>query len=188
VGSITPSDDPKTAERRRLTNPGVTITRARESDLPGMLAIYNDVIATSTAVYTEQAATLDERRAWFDAKARDGFPILVAVDDSGVVGFASYGTFRPWSGFDSSVEHSVHVRSDRRRQGIGRRLVSELVELAAAQGKHALIGGVDADNTASIRMHERLGFQVVGRMPEVARKFDRWLTMVLLQRLLEPPR
>jgi phosphinothricin acetyltransferase len=171
-----------------MTKAAVTIARATESDLPGMLAIYNDVIATSTAVYTEKASTLEERRAWFDARARDGFPILVALDDSGVAGFASYGTFRPWSGFDSSVEHSVHVRSDRRRRGIGRRLVSELVTLATAQGKHVLIGGVDADNTASIRMHERLGFELVGRMPEVARKFDRWLTMVLLQRLLEPPR
>src|SRR5207244_1286161 len=89
------------------------VRAASEDDLAGVLAIYNDVIATSTAVYTSEPATLTERDAWFAARRSQGFPVLVAVDGGEVLGFASFGEWRgAWPGYRYTVEHSVHVRGD----------------------------------------------------------------------------
>lgn len=155
-------------------------------DLPGLLAIYNDVIATSTAVYSDVPTTLAERREWWQARQRQGYPVLVARDASGVVGFATFGDFRSWPGYRHTVEHTVHVRADRRGRGIGSALVRALVPRAVALGKHVMIGAVDAANQGSIRMHERLGFARAAELREVGRKFDRWLDLVFLQLTLGP--
>jgi L-amino acid N-acyltransferase YncA len=160
------------------------IRDANDDDVPGILAIYNDVIATSTAVYREDPATLDDRQQWFAARRTQGYPILVAADDSGIVGFATYGDFRPWPGYRFSVEHTVHVRADQRGRGVGTALMRVLVERAVDQGKHVMIGGVDADNEASLRFHERLGFERVAHLRQVGFKFGRWLDLVFLQRIL----
>jgi phosphinothricin acetyltransferase len=110
------------------------------------------------------------------------YPVLVAVDDSGVIGFATFGDFRAWPGYRFTVEHSVHIRADRRGSGIGTQLLGALFPRAAALGKHMMIAGVDAANTSSIRFHERLGFEQAGCLREVGHKFDRWLDLVFLQR------
>ena len=129
--------------------------------------------------------TVEERLDWLRSRLRDSHPVVVARDGPGtVLGFASYGDFRPWPGYRSSVEHSVHVAAGHRRRGVGRRLVEELVERARRDGKHVMIAGIDRENDASLRLHEQLGFREVGRLPEVARKFDRWVDLVLLQRTL----
>jgi L-amino acid N-acyltransferase len=161
-----------------------TIGEAGEDDLPGLLAIYNDVIATSTAVYSDVPVTLEDRRQWWRARVAQGYPVLVARDGAGVAGFASFGDFRSWPGYRYTVEHSVHVRQDGRGRGAGSLLVQALFPRAAALGKHVMIAGVDADNAASIRFHARLGFQACGHLREVGRKFDRWLDLVFLQRRL----
>ncbi len=161
------------------------IRDAGVDDVPGILAIYNDVIATSTAVYREDPATLDDRRQWFDARLAQGYPILVAVDDSGIAGFASYGDFRSWPGYRFTVEHTVHIRAGQRGQGVGTRLMQALIERAVAQGKHVMVGGVDADNEASLRFHERLGFVRAARLQQVGFKFGRWLDLVFVQRILD---
>jgi L-amino acid N-acyltransferase len=162
----------------------MTVRDADETDLTGILAIYNDVIRTSTAVYREIPSTLDERRTWWQQRVAAGYPVLVATDDSGVCGFASFGDFRAWPGYRYSVEHSVHVRSDRRAHGIGTMLVSALVDRATRLGKHVMIAGIDAANAPSIRFHERLGFQPVGTFREVGFKFGRWLDLHFMQRTL----
>ena len=162
-----------------------TVRDATEADLPGILAIYNEVIATSTAVFSDRQVTLEERQAWFAARAGQGYPVLVETgDDGSVLGFASFGDFRAWPGYRHTVEHSVHVRADARGQGIGTALMPPLLERAADLGKHVVVAGVDADNAGSIRMHERLGFERAGQLRQVGRKFDRWLDLVLMQRLL----
>lgn len=158
------------------------------ADVPSILAITNDVIATSTAIYTETPATLEEREAWLRARQDLGYPVLVALDESGAVaGFATFGDFRAWPGYRYTIEHSVHVRADRRGQGIGSRLVASLLPRAAALGKHVIIAGIDAANAPSIRLHERLGFERVALFSEVGRKFGRWLDLVFLQRLIDAP-
>lgn len=162
----------------------ISIRPAVEGDLPAILAIYNDVIATTTAVYTETAATLEDRLEWFRARTVQGYPIFVADDGGEAVGYASFGDFRAWPGYRHTVEHSVHIRADRQGRGIGKALVSALFPLAAALDKHVIIAGIDADNAASLAMHERLGFTQAGRFSQVGRKFDRWLDLVFLQRFL----
>jgi phosphinothricin acetyltransferase len=124
----------------------VIVRDATESDVPAILAIYNDVLATSTAIFSEIPATLDERLQWLRARKALGYSVLVATDDSGVLGFASFGDFRSWPGYRYTVEHSVHVRADARGRGIGGALVRVLLERATALGKHVMVAGVDADN------------------------------------------
>jgi phosphinothricin acetyltransferase len=158
---------------------------AAEGDLAGLTAIYNDVIATSTAIYSSVPVTLEDRRNWWRARIASGYPVLVAVDQSGVTGFATFGDFRSWPGYRFTVEHTVHVRADRRGGGVGTRLVQALFPRATALGKHMMIAGVDAANTASIRFHERLGFDQAGLLREVGYKFDRWLDLVFLQRRID---
>jgi len=170
------------------------IRDATEQDMPAILEIYNEVIANTTAVYRELPATLEERVAWWQDRRASGYPLLVAVEDTAaaepsaagpVVGFATFGEFRAWPCYRHTVEHSVHVRADRRGCGVGRALVTALFPLAAGLGKHVMVAGVDADNAASIALHERLGFERVARFREVGRKFDRWLDLVFLQRYLD---
>ena len=162
----------------------LAIREASLDDLPAILAIYNDVVATSTAIYRDEPATLDDRRSWLAAREAEGHPVLVAIDGGELVGFAGFGGFRPWPGYRFTVEHSVHVRADRRGRGVGGALMRPLIARAAALGMHVMIAGIDADNAASIRFHERLGFARVAHMREVGFKFGRWLDSVLMQRAL----
>ena len=94
------------------------IEDATDADLPAVVAIYNEVIRTSTAIYREEPATLVERQAWNDTRKTNGYPLLVArTDDTPVAGFATFGDFRAWPGYRFTVEHSVHGRGDCRGQG-----------------------------------------------------------------------
>ena len=150
-----------------------------------LLNIYNEVIANTTAVYAERPVTLDDRLDWFRGRQRQKYPVLVATDESGVIGFASFGDFRAAPCYRFTVEHTVHVRADRRQRGVGRALLEALIPQAAALGKHVLIAGVDASNEGSMELHRRLGFEPVARFREVGRKFDRWLDLVFMQRFVD---
>jgi phosphinothricin acetyltransferase len=159
---------------------------AIEGDLPSILAIYNEVIVSSTAIYADDPVSLDNRLAWFAQQKERRFPVLVAIGpDEVIIGYSAFGEWRgAWPGYRHTVEHSVHVRADRRGAGAGRTLVEALFPRAAAMGKHVMIGGIDAANSASIRLHEKLGFQRVAHFREVGRKFDRWLDLIFVQRTL----
>jgi phosphinothricin acetyltransferase len=164
----------------------VQVRDATTADLDGILSIYNEVIANTTAVYAIKPVDRDDRAQWLVARQHAGYPILVAVGESQVLGFASFGDFRgQWNGYRFSVEHSVHVRAECRGQGVGSALVSALFPRALAMGKHVMIGGIDAANAASLRFHARLGFNKVAEFPEVGHKFGRWLDLVFMQRFLD---
>lgn len=163
------------------------IRPAGEADLPAITAIYNAVIATSTAIYMDDPVTLEDRGTWFAARRAAGYPLLVADDGDGVLGFATFGDFRAFPGYRHTVEHSVHIRADARGRGLGTALVSALFEPARALGKHVMIAGVDAANEGSIRMHERLGFERGAVLREVGRKFGRWLDLAFMQKFLDAP-
>lgn len=162
-----------------------TLREATPDDLPGIVEIYNQVIATSTAIFSDAPVTLESRRAWMAERQDKGYPVLVATDATGVIGLASFGDFRSFPGYRYSVEHSVHVRADARGRGLGVRLVEALYAPALKLGKHVMIGGIDAGNTGSLRFHERLGFVETGRMPEVGRKGGQWLGLVFMQKYLD---
>ena len=163
----------------------IEVRDAIADDLPAILEIYNDVIATTTAVYRDDPATLDDRQAWWQARVTQGYPVLVAHDDGTVLGFASFGDFRAWPGYRFTVEHTVHVRSDCRRRGVGHLLMTDVLRRGRELGKHVMVAGVDAENAGSIRFHERLGFERVGHLREVGFKFGRRLDLVFLQRMLD---
>lgn len=170
-----------------MMSAGIEIRDAVTEDLAAILSIYNDVIRTSDAVFTEQERTPGEQEAWWHDRVRAGLPVLVSVCDGQVAGFASYGPFRPWPGYRQTVEHSVYVRAGLRGGGHGKALLGELLSRAGAAGMHVMIAGVDAGNAASLGLHEAFGFQRVGRLGEVAIKHGRRLDLVLLQRRLENP-
>jgi L-amino acid N-acyltransferase YncA len=164
-----------------------TIRKALQDDVPSILGIYNEIIASSTAIYADDPVSLDNRMAWFAQQEERAYPVLVAIAPEGdVIGFSAFADWRgAWPGYRHTVEHSVHVRRDRRGAGVGRHLIEALFPYADALGKHVMIGGIDAANSASIRLHERLGFQQVAHFREVGRKFDRWLDLVFMQRVLD---
>ncbi|MEZ5841269.1 MAG: N-acetyltransferase family protein [Hyphomicrobiales bacterium] len=160
------------------------IRDARDGDLEAILAIYNDAVVNTTAIWNETLVDLENRRAWLAARQEAGFPVLVAADGAEVFGYASFGTFRPIDGFHPTVEHSIYIRPESRGRGIGGPLLEALVARAEALGKHVMVAAIDAGNDGSIRFHARNGFVEVGRMPEVGIKFGRRLDLVLLQRRL----
>jgi L-amino acid N-acyltransferase len=160
------------------------IREATLKDLPAILSIYNEVILTSTAVYCDQPVTLEERVRWYEGRREKDYPVLVAELDGQIAGYASFGDFRSFPGYRFSIEHSVHLAPAFRGRGIGSALVEALFAPAKKLGKHAMIAAVDADNAGSIRFHEKLGFTQVARMPEVGYKFDRWLDLVMLEKIV----
>lgn len=152
-------------------------------DAEDILAIYNFAAINTTAVWTDGPADLASRRDWIRARQEAGYPVLVAKGRD-VVGFASFGDFRPFPGYRHTVENSVYVDERHHRAGIGRSLVAALIERAIALNKHAMIAGIEALNAGSIGLHASLGFIEVARMPEVGCKFGRWLDLVFMQKQL----
>lgn len=163
----------------------VHITPAQASDVPAILAIYNDAVLTTTASWDYEPNTLEQRAQWFELHQAMEFPVLVARDEANcVVGWGSLSKFRDKIGYQYTVEHSVYVAADKRGQGIGRLVVQASIEEAKRLGKHVIIGGVEASNDVSLRLHKSLGFEEVARFRQVGYKFDRWLDIVFFQRIL----
>jgi len=150
--------------------------------------IFNDAIANTTALYDYRPRSMETVVQWFGAKARDGYPVLAAVDGAGaLLGFASYGSFRAWPAYKYSVEHSLYVHRERRRSGVGRALLAAVVDHAAGRGYRTVIGGIDADNAASIALHLAQGFEHAGTIRDAGYKFGRWLNLAFYQKLLPGP-
>lgn len=163
----------------------VPIRDAEDGDLDTITAIHNDAVIHTTAIWNEAPVDRADRAAWLADRSGHGWPVIVAVDETGVVGYASYAQWRPHSGYRLTVEHSVYVRGDQRGRGVGRTLMEELIARARSAGLHVMVGGVDSANAGSIALHERLGFREVGRLPQVGAKFGRWLDLSLLQLVLD---
>ena len=159
------------------------IRDADKADLPAVLAIHNTNIAASTAIWDTEEVGLDDRLSWFADRAAAGMPILVAEIDGVLAGYASYGQWRPKSGYRFSVENSVYVDSRFQRRGVATTLLTELIARASESGRvHAMIAAIESSNSGSITLHERFGFRTVGELPEVGHKFGRWLDLTLMQR------
>ncbi len=163
------------------------IRPATEADLPAILDIYNEVIATTTAVYSYAPHTLEMRRKWFAERTAGQWPVLVAELEQEIVGFGAIGPFRDWPAYKYTAEHSLHVRHDRRGKGIGRALLTALVREAEARGLRTLIGGIDAANGPSLALHAAHGFVACARIRDAGYKFGRWQDLVFMQLLLPGP-
>ena len=155
-------------------------------DIEAITEIYNEVLTNSTAIYNDQPTSIEDRVAWWQARLKQQYPVLVAAEGETVCGFGSFGDFRPWPGYRFTVEGSLHVASGIRGRGVGSLLLKELIVRAREVGKHLMMAGVDSENTASLRFLERSGFERVGYLPEVGYKFGRFLNLVLLQYWITP--
>jgi phosphinothricin acetyltransferase len=153
-----------------------------------ILGIFNEAILNSTALYDYEPRTMESMVKWFEAKRQGGFPVLGLEDAQGqLLAFGSYGTFRAWPAYKYTVEHSVYVHAGHRGRGLGRQVMQALMVQARQDNLHAMIGGIDASNTASIALHVQLGFQHVGTLPHVGFKFGRWLDLSFYQWVLDTP-
>ncbi|WP_068829683.1 GNAT family N-acetyltransferase [Pseudomonas sp. BMS12] len=165
------------------------IRDAVAADLPALRDIFNEAVRNTTAIWMDAEVDLANRQAWFDARASQGYPILIAEDAHGeALGYASFGDWRPFDGFCHTVEHSVYIRADQRGKGLATPLMTALIERAIACDKHVMVAAIESGNAASIRLHERLGFITTGQMPQVGRKFGRWLDLTFMQLILTPQR
>jgi phosphinothricin acetyltransferase len=158
------------------------IRDATSADLPAILAIYNDVVSSTTAIYDERPSTLPERQAWFEDRRARNFPVLVGELNGEVMGFSTFGEWRSRWGYRHTVEHSVHVRADCRGKGFGRQLIEVLFPRAAAMDVHMMIAHIDSAAATSLRLHEKLGFKSVGTFREVGKMHGGWLSVVAMQK------
>ncbi|WJY14085.1 N-acetyltransferase family protein [Pectobacteriaceae bacterium CE90] len=162
------------------------IRDANDDDADSIAAIYNDAVLNTTAIWNEKAVDADNRKVWIADRRRQGYPVLVAVDDAdSVLGYASFGDWRVFDGYRHTVEHSVYVHKDRRGYGTGKVLMNALIARARDLDKHVMVAGIEATNTVSIELHRKLGFVDVGLLPQVGTKFGRWLDLAFFQLVLD---
>ena len=169
-----------------LSSAAPQIDDASEADLPGILEIYNDAVHHTLAIWNETPVDLANRLDWWHARRAQGYPVLVARDSDGtVLGYASFGDWRPFEGFRHTVEHSVYIHPSARGRGVARGLMTALIERAREASKHVMVAGIESGNAASLALHRRLGFTVTAEMPQVGCKFGRWLDLTFMQLALD---
>ena len=162
----------------------ITIRHATENDLPQILDIYNDIIMHTTAVYYYEPHTLEMRKAWFEGRQLEGFPVFVAEEDSVILGLSSIGPFRIPTAYQFSVENTVHVAANARGKGVGKLLMPPIIEAARQMKMHTIIAGIDATNEVSLHLHKSFGFEEVAHFKQVGWKFERWLDLKFLQMII----
>jgi phosphinothricin acetyltransferase len=156
---------------------------ATESDLQDILEIYNEQVDNSTATFDIERRSMEAQLEWVK-QFEHPYTLLVAELDGEVAGWGCLHPFGGKPGYRFTTENSVYVRADVRGEGVGRALLAALIEAGAANGFYTIIARIAGDNPASVRLHESLGFEYAGREREVGRKFDRWLDVVVMQRML----
>ena len=161
---------------------------SHERHAEAILGIFNDAIINSAALYDYKPRTIEMVTAGFDAKSKGHYPVIGIENEAGdLMGFASYGMFRAWPAYKYSVEHSVYVDARFRGRGVGRSLLKEIIAAAQGQNYHILVGGIDAGNLASIRLHESVGFTYCGTIRQAGFKFGQWLDLSFFQLILSTP-
>jgi L-amino acid N-acyltransferase len=159
-----------------------------ERHAAAILEILNDAIVSSTALFDYKPRAPETMIEWFRVKNAHQFPVLGATTDDGeLMGFATYGTFRAWPAYKYTIEHSVYVHREQRRKGVARELMKRLIVLAEQQSYHVMVGGIDATNSASIALHEQLGFRRAGVIHHAGFKFGGWLDLAFYELRLPTP-
>lgn len=164
------------------------IRQAVENDVGEILKIYNDAILNTTGLYIYKAQTLEEKKAWYKKKHEDGYPLFVFEEAGKVVGFATFGSFRSAPAYKYTIEHSVYVDKEYRCKGIGTALLKKVISTAKEMEYATIVGGIDAANEDSIRLHVKLGFSLAGIINKAGFKFGKWLDLAFYQLNLEGPK
>jgi phosphinothricin acetyltransferase len=162
----------------------ITIRFAVEADAPSIAAIYNHEVAKETSTFDLVARSVEEQRQW-QAERSGAFTVIVAEIDGEIAGFGALSPYKERAAYRGAVEDSVYVRRDLARRGIGKALLSHLLQTAKDSGFHTVLARIATENEGSIALHRTLGFRLVGIEQEVGRKFNRWLDVALLQYMLE---
>jgi phosphinothricin acetyltransferase len=168
--------------------PVVIVRPSRDTDVEAMLAIYRHHIRRGVEAGVEdngmpEPDDLRDRRKNLRHRR---FPHLVATLRGEVVGYAYVVLFRKRPAYRYTVKHSIYVHHEHLRHRVGHLLMGQLIDACAAAGFRQLIGYIDADNAASLALHERFGFSRVGCLPGVAYRYGRWADTVMVQRSLGP--
>jgi phosphinothricin acetyltransferase len=152
-------------------------------DAEAIRAIYNPEVLESTVTFDLVPRTLEDQQLWLDEHS-GAHPAVVAVDGEAIVGFGSLSEYKPRPAYRTSVEDSVYVHRSHQGRGVGRTILEALLELARDHGFHAVFARIVGDHDASIALHQKCGFEIIGREKEVGRKFGQWLDVVIMERLL----
>lgn len=158
------------------------IREATLLDISAITDIYNEVILKTNAIYRESQVNPDDRVKWFNQRVDSGYPVIVAEINGEIVGYGAFNDFRFGEGYSGTVEHSLHVKSENRGNGVGGAIMAELLAIALKQNRKIMVAGIDSENTRSIEFHKRFGFIETARMPGVAIKHEKRLTLVLMQK------
>lgn len=164
----------------------VEVRAAKPSDVVTIHTIYNQYVHGSTATFAMVKETLADRQSWYDAHVRNKLPVVVAAVDGKAIGWASISTYNSRCAYNQTVEVSVYLDPSYLGKGYGGLLLDDVVAQAAKLKVHCLIAQVCTENTASVALFKSRQFREVGILKEIGRKFDRWLDVVFLQRLLPP--
>ena len=161
----------------------VQIRPARQDDAPAIAEIYNHAIKNTTATFDTEEKSVEDRRRWL-AEHDDRHPVIVAECEGKVVGWGSLSRYHERPAYRFTVENAVYVSPQFQGRGVGRTILEHLISLAESLGYRAIIAQVVAGNEASFKLHESCGFETVGVLREVGRKFGRWLDVIVMEKLL----
>lgn len=163
----------------------VSVRVARLDDARVIAEIYNYEVEHTTATFDLVPRTIEAQREWLSTRS-GAFAAIVAEDSlSGVIGFAALSSYRERAGYRTTVENSVYIHRDHQRKGVGKLLLSELLNSARSSGFHTVIARIDSQSVGSLSLHASLGFVEVGIERQIGRKFGRWLDSVIMQKMLD---
>ncbi len=154
---------------------GIVVRAGLRDDVPALTDVYNHYVATTASTFDVETFTADERLQWFGHYAESGpYRLLVAEDETGLLGYATSSRFRAKRAYDTSVETTLYLAPEVTGRGVGSHLYTTLFDVLVDEKLHRAYAGVALPNDASVRLHRKFGFREIGTYAEVGRKFGRW--------------
>ena len=162
---------------------GIQIRLAKQKDAETIREIYNHEVRNSTATFDLVERTTEEQEEWLTERS-GAFSVLVAEMSNKILGFASLSPYKSRAAYRTTVEDSIYINEEFRNQGIAGELLFHLLEVAKSSGFHAVIARIGGANEASIALHQRVDFEIVGSEKEIGRKFGKWQDVVVMQKII----
>jgi phosphinothricin acetyltransferase len=164
---------------------GVAIRAVEQGDLEAILALWNPIIRETAVTFASVEKTVQSLGEYIAAREAAGRCFLVALGEGGeFLGFATYDQFRGGDGYVHAMEHTIILGAEARGRGVGRALMVRIEAHAAAAGAHTMVAGISGENPGAVGFHAALGYAPVGQLPQSGRKFDRWMDLILMQKIL----